>query len=320
MSTLTQPKSLAVVVDRDEAYRQHVKMFIEEMGHPVLVLTDPYDTIYFVNKTLDEPAIVLVDYNISLDYPGPKLIAHITERRKSPIAAILVCQKHDVDQVVQGYDSGAIGCIAKTPIEGDPRLSHNLGRDFAALIRRADRLLKNEMAPPFDPLTRSAKVYTLQGGMERWKQTWMDARQDKTYTSCIFMDVNGLGELNTRHGHLVGNKLIVGFAKTLYQHIRPYDYVVRFGGDEFVIFLPKATERSARHVLQRLRAEMGKTSLEVVPDKFVTLSFSSGIAEIGPKQLDEGPEATYDYLIAWANQLERNMKAKIKAQKAARAA
>jgi diguanylate cyclase (GGDEF)-like protein len=49
-----------------------------------------------------------------------------------------------------------------------------------------------------------------------------------------FVDVDGLKEVNDTSGHAAGDRLLERVAKLIIEHLRPYDVVVRVGGDEFV--------------------------------------------------------------------------------------
>jgi diguanylate cyclase (GGDEF)-like protein/putative nucleotidyltransferase with HDIG domain len=57
----------------------------------------------------------------------------------------------------------------------------------------------------------------------------------------IVCDLDGFKQVNDRFGHLEGNKILRNVADGLREHCRPYDYVARMGGDEFVLLLPDVT-------------------------------------------------------------------------------
>jgi diguanylate cyclase (GGDEF)-like protein len=84
--------------------------------------------------------------------------------------------------------------------------------------------------------------------------------------SLIFLDLDGLKEVNTRDGHLAGAQVLKHVGEFLIQRIRRIDLPARIGGDEFVVICPE-TEKVAvrlvadrlRHGIQRLQNEQGQT-------------------------------------------------------------
>ena len=74
-----------------------------------------------------------------------------------------------------------------------------------------------------------------------------------------FVDVDGLKAVNDEFGHAAGDRLLRQTAATIRNRFRPYDLLVRFGGDEFVCGLPDVTteEAAERFVLinEDLRAQ-----------------------------------------------------------------
>jgi len=96
----------------------------------------------------------------------------------------------------------------------------------------------------------------------------------------IMGDLNGLKVVNDAFGHEEGDKLLVKIAHILKSACRKDDTIARWGGDEFIILLPKADQRDAAEVCKRIRAACEKT--RVGP---IQLSIALGIAtKEHPKQ------------------------------------
>jgi diguanylate cyclase (GGDEF)-like protein len=60
-----------------------------------------------------------------------------------------------------------------------------------------------------------------------------------------FVDVDGLKEVNDNQGHLAGDALLRLVGETLRANVRPYDVVVRYGGDELLCAMPNLTAAEA---------------------------------------------------------------------------
>lgn len=79
------------------------------------------------------------------------------------------------------------------------------------------------------------------------------SRERRLPISIIMGDVNGLKLINDALGHHEGDRYLVEMARILRSSCRKDDVVARWGGDEFVIVLPKTTQKGAMEVCERIR-------------------------------------------------------------------
>jgi diguanylate cyclase (GGDEF)-like protein len=93
----------------------------------------------------------------------------------------------------------------------------------------------------------------------------------------LLVDVDRLKELNDEHGHQAGNRAITTVAGAVQRAIRTSDMAARYGGDEFVVFLPGATTEVAEIVAQRIRNNVYK-SLFSVGERLQRMTVSVGAA------------------------------------------
>ena len=89
----------------------------------------------------------------------------------------------------------------------------------------------------------------------------------------IMADLNGLKLANDTLGHEVGDKMLKQTAEILRKCCRGEDIIARWGGDEFVIFLPKTTMENTKAICQRVEEKCKETYIQ---DK--TLSLALGVA------------------------------------------
>ena len=95
--------------------------------------------------------------------------------------------------------------------------------------------------------------------------------------SVLVVDVDKLKELNDEHGHQAGNRAITTVSGAVQRAIRTTDMAARYGGDEFVVFLPGATPEVAETVAQRIRNNVYR-SLFPVGDRLQRMTVSVGTA------------------------------------------
>jgi diguanylate cyclase (GGDEF)-like protein len=97
----------------------------------------------------------------------------------------------------------------------------------------------------------------------------------------LFIDLDNFKQINDAYGHLVGDGVLAEIASRLSECVRDGDYVVRFGGDEFVVLIERLLDRHDVHpVVDRIHAALEAPI--ALPDCNVQLSVSIGIAESSP--------------------------------------
>ncbi|MFY7940480.1 MAG: GGDEF domain-containing protein, partial [Burkholderiaceae bacterium] len=112
--------------------------------------------------------------------------------------------------------------------------------------------------------------------------------------SVLVIDVDFFKRVNDTHGHAVGDEVLIGVAQTMKACARATDVVARFGGEEFMVFLPNTDEDQAYAMAERMRlAVMAGSHASVSPP--LTVTISAGIATIAPD------DATVDEVIARAD-------------------
>jgi len=74
-----------------------------------------------------------------------------------------------------------------------------------------------------------------------------------------FVDVDGLKSVNDREGHAAGDALLRAVAAAIRSHLRSYDPIVRFGGDEFVCALSESDLDAARRRFEGIAKLLAET-------------------------------------------------------------
>lgn len=86
----------------------------------------------------------------------------------------------------------------------------------------------------FDPLTKLPNRRMLN---DRLGQAMAASKRSGRHAALMILDLDNFKPLNDRHGHIVGDLLLVEVARRLSACVREVDTVARFGGDEFVVML-----------------------------------------------------------------------------------
>lgn len=104
------------------------------------------------------------------------------------------------------------------------------------------------------------------------------ASRYNTSVSLIFMDIDYFKNVNDRHGHLIGSKILVEMAQLLLKSLRTVDIVARYGGDEFVIVLPQTSPDAAAQIAERMRKAIEDYTFLKKEGYLLKLTASFGVA------------------------------------------
>ena len=96
--------------------------------------------------------------------------------------------------------------------------------------------------------------------------------------SMLFFDIDHFKQINDTFGHLMGDQALKAMIKAVCAEIRSVDAIGRYGGDEFVILLPRTTAQEAQPFADRIHT--GIAAMQLNTDKgSLTLTISIGIAQ-----------------------------------------
>jgi diguanylate cyclase (GGDEF)-like protein len=126
-----------------------------------------------------------------------------------------------------------------------------------------------------DGLTGMLNMRTFKGMLGR--EHGLRARDGRGSYAILLVDMDDLKALNDGHGHQAGNRAITAVASAIQRAIRSTDMAARFGGDEFVVFLPEASPEVAETVAQRIRNHVYR-SLFPVGERLQRMTVSVGTA------------------------------------------
>ncbi|KAA3643408.1 MAG: sensor domain-containing diguanylate cyclase [Chloroflexi bacterium] len=103
------------------------------------------------------------------------------------------------------------------------------------------------------------------------------AMREKRPVSLMVIDIDNLKAVNDEYGHLVGDKILKMASAIIEHSTRPYDWVGRWGGDEFMVILPGADLRVAKNVAARMQRMTRDSVLELDDQNELEIRFSLGL-------------------------------------------
>ena len=147
--------------------------------------------------------------------------------------------------------SSKLVCVL-SEINEQKQLQKALSEAHASLAIKSREL---EKAAKIDRLTQLYNRHHLDGIME---QEWLRFRRSATAFSVAIVDCDHFKQINDRHGHPMGDEVLVRLARLLSTGLRSTDTVGRWGGEEFMLLLPETTLAAAAEVMEKLRRQINE--------------------------------------------------------------
>ncbi len=219
----------------------------------------------------ESPQLAILDW-VMPGMDGVELCRRIRSAGESPYRYILLLTAKDqTDDIVAGLDAGADDYLVK-PFHFE-ELNARM-RAGTRILKLQDDLLRARDSLAFeaahDPLTglwnRGAILKLLQKETQRHRRTG-------TPLGVMMADIDHFKAINDSYGHLVGDAVLLEFAKRLESSVRSYDSVGRYGGEEFLILVPGCTPSDLSVSAQRIRYGVGHRPIATTAGKIaITLS------------------------------------------------
>jgi len=99
--------------------------------------------------------------------------------------------------------------------------------------------------------------------------------------SLAMIDIDHFKEVNDKHGHKVGDKVLVEFADVIKENLRVSDIYARWGGEEFIVLMPETKIEQALKVAERLRKAVENYSFSDISK----LTISIGVVQKPPLEM-----------------------------------
>ncbi len=263
-----------LVADDDFGSRLVAQAAVEQSGHECIAAADGAAAWELYQR--HRPQAVVSD----LEMPGMdglELCRAIRAAETDSYTYLVLVTSHgSKDAVVAGMNAGADDYMTK-PL--DPFTLHtrllvaervtslhaDLARYRAALAEQART----------DPLTKLRNRLTLAADLEQLRKT---SEHGGEQFSVVLCDVDYFKRYNDLYGHQAGDAALRAVADALAQQVRQSDGVYRFGGEEFLIILPRQSPSGARAFMTRAFEAVRELEIAHSGNPPGVLTLSGGIA------------------------------------------
>lgn len=258
----------ALVADDSATVRRVLENHLRRWGFEVILAKDGNEAWEQLQQD-DPPSIAILDF-VMPGMDGLEVCRRVRQRpRGSYIYIIVLTARGAKDDILAGFEAGADDYIKK-PFDVD---------ELCYRIKSGQRII--ELEQQVSHLARTDFLTNLMNRrsfFERLDAEITRCRRNKTSIAVIIADIDYFKKINDTYGHRVGDLILQDFASSLAALCRPYDFIGRYGGEEFIVCLPETNDEQAMDVADRMRAATETRRVHVPSGDTVSITSCFGIA------------------------------------------
>jgi two-component system cell cycle response regulator len=278
---------LKILIADDEAVsRRLLEKTLERSGYDVTAVENGKRALEELGK-LDGPRLALLDW-VMPEVDGPGVCRAVrTRSQQAYVYMVLLTSKGTKEETVLGLESGADDYLTKPFNVEELRARLRVGERILLLEDRLVEARENmRFRATHDPLTsllnRGAILDLVARELHR-------SHREQKSTAILLGDIDHFKRVNDTYGHVVGDEVLVEAANRLLGAVRSYDFVGRYGGEEFLVVLNSCDPHFAPGRAEEIRKSISNRVIQTAKGS-LTLTMSLGLllsSEWGPRSVEE---------------------------------
>lgn len=263
----------ALIADDDPVARLLLRKTLERSGYEVISVGDGRLAAEQLSQS-DGPRIALLDW-VMPELDGPGVCRAIrSQPERGYVYLVLLTSRESKEDILVGLESGADDYLTKPFNE----------RELMARLRAGERILRLE-----GELVRAREHMRFKATHDALTMVWnrgviMDllsrelSRSQREHGSTVLLlaDLDHFKSVNDKYGHLVGDEVLKEVSRRLLGSIRAYDFVGRYGGEEFLIVLNNCNSNSAMARAEEIRTAIAASPIQTQAGA-LSLTMSIGV-------------------------------------------
>ena len=263
---------MKILIADDEALsRRLLEKTLERAGYEVVAVENGRAAVRQLCQS-DGPRLALLDW-VMPELDGPGVCREVRRQQdESYVYMVLLTSKESKEDIVTGLESGADDYLTK-PFNVD---------ELKARLRTGERILHLEgrlvearemmrFKATHDALT---SIWNRGVIMDLLGRELMRSQRESGCTIVLLGDVDHFKSVNDTHGHLVGDEVLQEIARRLLLSIRSYDFVGRYGGEEFLLVLNNCKPQFAEARAEDIRRIVSSRPIQTLAGPLnITMSF-----------------------------------------------
>ncbi len=266
-----------LIAEDDPVSRRVLEVNLQKWGYDVQVAADG-GKAWEIMQAPGAPNLVISDWMMPR-MDGLDLCRNIRKLGKSAYTYfIILTAKGGQEDIIEGLAAGADDFLTKPFSQRELKYRTRIGERIIKLEQQVLELANT------DGLTG---VLNRRAFMERLAQEAQRSLRANTPLAFTLTDIDHFKNINDKYGHPVGDLVLQRFADQLATAMRSYDFLGRYGGEEFVICLPGVDGAQAGSVAERMRQQIEVMKI-LLPDGLqtvqVTASFGTAVFATGSQE------------------------------------
>ncbi len=272
---MTASRSRVLIIEDNKPQADAAQKYLKSLGYKVFMAPDGKTAIKALST--DDIDVALLDLELP-DMHGTKILQWIKNNDATRrVCVIIVTAKDSLGEKVMGLEAGAVDYLLKpyNDMELQARIRSCLKTQALQDELEKKNLRLTELVNEIKTLAVTDHLTGLYNRRHMNKvlnQEFQRVKRYKDDLSCMVVDVDHFKRINDNFGHAIGDMVLSGIADTLKEGFRSVDIIARWGGEEFVVLMPKTPLKEAMDVAQRLLRSVSTTKFEPIGDEQITIS------------------------------------------------
>lgn len=278
---------MKILIADDEALsRRMLEKALERAGYEVTSVENGKQALERLCKP-DGPRLALLDW-VMPELDGPGVCRAVRTRSEHTyVYMVLLTSKGSKEETVLGLEAGADDYLTKPFNAEELRARLRVGERILLLEDRLVEARENmRFKATHDPLTSLLNRGAIMDLLAR--ELHRSYREQKS-TAILLGDVDDFKRVNDTLGHVIGDEVLAEIANRLLASVRSYDFVGRYGGEEFLVVLNSCDPAYAPGRAEAIRKSISNRPIQTAKGP-ISLTMSFGVllsADWGPRPVED---------------------------------
>jgi diguanylate cyclase (GGDEF)-like protein len=256
-----------LIAEDDPVTLLSLKQTLTAWGYQIVTASGGLDAMRLLQLE-DAPLLVIIDW-VMPDMDGIDMCRVLRGDAHQPYRYLIVLTaKNDACDLVEAMQAGADDFISKPFNPEELRMRVRAGQRILEL--QAGLRLKAQNDVLTGLLNRGAILDVLSRDAAR-------ATRDRTPLTIMMSDLDNFKRINDQFGHQAGDDILRAAAQRCTEALRAGDVVGRYGGEEFLMVLPRCDTVASAQVAERVRDRIARKPV-VVEGQPIRITISIGVA------------------------------------------